>query len=223
MIKSIIHAGGKSTRLREIYNGPKALAPIDNQPLLWFHLQPLIKSKLISKYIFTLRHQCDTVREYLDKLKNEFKISISSVIEPRPLGRAGSVRMGIEKGIINIDEPCLMSNPDDLIPININHLMEYASEAESKGKSLILVMAKKAMNPFGIGITKKAGKIIELKDFQEKPELPFIEGYYAHTGMDLFLPESMKEFLKVPLDRVTNPEDEIIPKLMKQDKVAVFL
>jgi NDP-sugar pyrophosphorylase family protein len=223
MINSIIHAGGESTRLKEIFSGPKALAPIDDHTLLWFHLQPLIKSKLISRYIFTLRHHSDSVQEHLNKLKSEFKISIFSIIESKPLGRAGSIRLGIEKGIIDTDETYLMSNPDDLIPINIKELVDYSDEAERKGKSIIMVMSKNIVNPFGIGVTKKIGDIIELKQFQEKPELPLIENHFANTGMMLFLPEAMKEFKKVPLDKPTHPEHEIIPKLVKQNKVAVFL
>jgi NDP-sugar pyrophosphorylase family protein len=223
MIRSIIHAGGESTRLKEIFDGPKALAPIGKHTLVWYHLQPLVKSNLVREYTFTLRHRCETVQEYLDQLKTEYDITISTLIEPKPLGRAGSVRLGIEKGIINTDEPYLMSNPDDLVPIKINQLTEYASAAEKTGKTIIMVMAKKATTPFGIGIAKQTGSIIELKDFQEKPELPFIANHYANTGMILFMPEAMKEFKNVPLDRPTNPENEIIPRLVSQNKVAVFV
>jgi NDP-sugar pyrophosphorylase family protein len=223
MTRSIIHAGGESTRLREIYDGPKALAPIGKHTLLWYHLQPLVKSNLIKEYTFTLRHRCETVQEYLNQLKTEYDIAISTLIEPKPLGRAGSVRLGIEKGIINTDEPHLMSNPDDLVPIKISQLTQYASNAEKKGKTIVMVMAKKATSPFGIGIAKKTGPIMELKDFQEKPELPFITNHYANTGMILFMPDAMKEFKNAPLDRPTHPENEIIPKLVSQNKVAIYI
>jgi NDP-sugar pyrophosphorylase family protein len=223
MIKSIVHAGGESTRLKEIYEGPKALAPIGKHPLLWYHLQPLVKSNLIKEYTFTLRHRHEAVLEYLNELKTEYSIAISTLIEPEPLGRAGSVRLGIEKRIIDTNEPYLMSNPDDLVPIKIDRLTQYASEAEKAGKTVIMVMAKKATTPFGIGIAKKTGSIIELEDFCEKPELPFITNHYANTGMILFMPDAMKEFKNVPLDRPTHPENEIIPRLVNQNKVAVFV
>jgi len=223
MIKSIIHAGGESTRLQEFFSGPKALAPIEERPLLWFHLQPFIKSNLISEYIFTLRHQHELVQEYIENLKKEFNISTNSIIEPKPLGRAGVIRLGIENGIIDVDIPHLMTHPDDLIPINLKELLDYASEVEKKDKSMIMVMAKYTVNPFGVGEAKKSGNILELKHFKEKPELPLIEDHYANTGMILFLPDAMKEFKNVPMDRPTNPEHEIIPRLAKQGKVAVFL
>jgi len=223
MIKSIIHAGGESTRLKEFFDGPKALAPIEGKPLLWFHMQPLLKSKLISNYIFNIRYQHEKVQEYLEELKRKFKILISFILEPKPLGRAGVVKLGIENGIIDLETPYLMSHPDDLIPINLKELIEYASDAEVKNKSLIMAMAKNIANPFGIGITKQTGDIIELKHFQEKPELPLIENHFANTGMMLFLPDAMKEFKNVKLDKPSHPEDEIIPKLVKQNKVAVFL
>jgi NDP-sugar pyrophosphorylase family protein len=223
MIKSIIHAGGESTRLREVFNGPKALVPIGDKTLLWFHLQPLLKSKIIMEYVFTLRHQHELVQEHIDKLKKELKISSSSIVEPRPLGRAGVIRLGIENGIIDTECSYLMSHPDDFVPINVNELVDYASDAEKRGKSMVMVMAKYITNPFGVGIVKKEGNIIELKHFQEKPELPLIENHYANTGMILFLPEAMKEFKSVPLDKLTHPEHEIIPRLAKQNKIAVFL
>jgi NDP-sugar pyrophosphorylase family protein len=223
MIKSIIHAGGESTRLKESFSGPKALAPVNDHNLLWFHLQPLLKSKVISEYVFTLRHQHELVQNYIEKLKNKFNISTASIVEPKPLGRAGVIRFGIENGIIDIDDTYLMSYPDDLVPIDIKELNDYAFDAESKDKSLVIVMAKRTINQFGIGIGKEINGIIELKEFKEKPELPLIENHFANTGMTLFLPEAMKEFKNVPLDRLTNPEDEIIPRLVKRNKAAVFL
>ena len=72
MIKSIIHAGGESTRLKEKFNGPKALVPIENKTLLWLHLQPLIKSNIIKEYVFTLRHQHEIVQKHIEELKKEF-------------------------------------------------------------------------------------------------------------------------------------------------------
>ena len=223
MIKSIIHAGGESTRLREVFNGPKALVPVEDKTLLWLHMQPLIKSKLIKEYLFTLRHQHETVKQYIDDINKEFNILSHSIVEPRPLGRAGVVRLGIENKIIDLESSYLMSHPDDFVPINIKELVDYASHAERKGKSMIMVMAKNAVNPFGVGIANESGGIFELKHFQEKPELPLIKDHYANTGMILFLPEAMREFKNVPLDRLTHPEHEIVPKLAKQNKVAVFL
>lgn len=223
MIKSIIHAGGESTRLKEVFNGPKTLIPIEDKTLLWFHLQPLLKSKIISEYIFTLRCQHEEVQKHIEELKNNFNISTSSIIEPRPLGRAGVIRIGIESGIIDVGSPYLMSHPDDFIPIDLKRLVDYASDAERKGKSMIMVMAKYTVNPFGVGIAKKSGDILELKYFKEKPELPLTQDHFANTGMMLFLPEAMREFKKAPLDRLTHPEHEIIPRLAKQGKVAVFL
>lgn len=223
MLKSIIHAGGESTRLREVFNGPKALVPIGDKTLLWFHLQPLLKSQMIMEYVFTLRHQHELVQEHIEHLKKELRISSSSIVEPRPMGRAGVVRFGIESGIIDTDCSYLMSHPDDFVPTNVKELVDYASDAEKNGKSIVMVMAKNITNPFGVGVAKKEEGILELKNFQEKPELPLIEGHYANTGMVLFLPDAMREFKNVPLDKLTHPEHEIIPRLTRENKVAVFL
>ncbi|MFH1229062.1 MAG: sugar phosphate nucleotidyltransferase [Candidatus Aenigmatarchaeota archaeon] len=223
MIKSIIHAGGESTRLKEIFNGPKALAPVGDHTLLWYHLQPLIKSKMISEYIFTLRHQHEVVQSYIDGLEDKFNISTRSIVEPSPLGRAGVVKLGIDSGIIDLESSYLMSHPDDLIPIDLKELVDYSEVAEKKGKLVVMVMAKNAVNPFGIGVAESKGGILELRHFKEKPELPFIENHYANTGMFLFLPKAMKEFKDLPLDKLTHVEHEIMPRLTSENKVAVFL
>ena len=207
MINSIVHAGGKGTRLRESYAGPKALAPVDGVPLLWYHLQPLIKSGLVSKFIFTLIHDHEVVQSYVEKLAAEQGLNTAS----------------IEEGLINVEVPCLMSHPDDLIPVDVKNLMEYAEESEKQGKYLIIVMAKNTVNPFGIGVTKENQDIIELRYFLEKPELPLIPNHYANTGMTLYMPDAMKAFKEAPLDRKTHAEDHIIPKLVKEGKVAVYL
>ena len=143
MITSVIHAGGKGTRLRESYSGPKALAPVDGVPLLWYHLQPYFKSNQAFSYVFTLMHDNNLVQNYIDRLADESGLKISSIVEPRPLGRAGSIRLGIEEQEIDPDIPLIMSHPDDLIPVNINDLLSYAEAMESISKTLILIMAKK--------------------------------------------------------------------------------
>ena len=223
MITAVIHAGGKGTRLREAYPGPKALAPVDGLPLLWYHLQPYMKSKLVSSYVFTLMHDSELVKEYAEGLATEQELTMSSIVEPRPLGRAGSMRLGIDEGLIDPDVPCIMSHPDDLIPVDIKELIDHAENLVGKGKTLFIVMAKKTTNPFGIGVTTESQDSIELDYFLEKPELPLIPNHYANTGMALYMPEALKEFKTVPLDRKTHPEHEIIPRLVKDRKVAVFL
>ncbi len=171
-----------------------------------------------------MRYRHELVQDYIEKIKNKLNIKTDSIVEPKPLGRAGVVRLGIDKGIIDTDTPYLMSHPDDLIPVDIKELIDYASDVEKRGKSLIMVMAKRTINPFGVGETKKTGNMIELKHFKEKPELPLVDDHFANTGMTLFLPEAMKEFKNVPLDKgVIHPEYEIVPTLVKQNKVAVFL
>lgn len=223
MIKSIIHAGGESTRLKNVFDGPKALAPIDDYPLLWFHLQPLIKSGLVDEYIFTLRDNHEKVLEYISLLEEKFNIKTKSIIEPKPLGRAGVMKLGLEQEVIDVNSSYIISHPDDLIPINLHDLLDYAEKAEEMGKCAIMIMARQATSPFGVGVVEKSGGIVRLKDFMEKPEIPLIDNHYINTGMSLFLPEAMKEIENVSSNEFSNLEDNLIPKLVDENKVAVFL
>jgi NDP-sugar pyrophosphorylase family protein len=223
MFKSIVHAGGESTRLKEIFNGPKALAPVGDHTLLWFHMQPMVKCGLIKEYVFTLRHQHEVMQAYIESMEEKLNISTASIVEQSPLGRAGVIKLGIDRGVIDVDCTHMMSHPDDFVPIDFKALEDFSHEAERKGKAMVMVMARNAVNPFGIGVAKNNGGMWELTHFKEKPELPFIENHFANTGTMLFLPEAMKEFKDLPLDKLTNPEYDIVPKLAKQNKVAVFL
>jgi hypothetical protein len=50
-----------------------------------------------------------------------------------------------------------------------------------------------------------------------------MEVWVNHLAERARAPGALKEFMKVPLDKKTHPEDEIIPRLVRDKKVAVFL
>jgi NDP-sugar pyrophosphorylase family protein len=221
LIKAIIHAGGESSRMQSVFRGSKALLPIGKpkKPILWYHMQPLINSGIISEYIFTLRAFKESVENYVKKLEKEFKIKTKIIVEPIPLGRAGSIKYGIENDVIDLKETYLMSHPDDLIPINIRKLVKFQTKELKKGKIATLVMAKYARSQFGIGKTNKNKELLEI---EEKPELPLPKNYLASTGMCLYTPKAMKLFKKLKTNVFCHPETTVLPKLVKERKIAVF-
>lgn len=221
-LKAIIHVGGASTRLRDVFDGPKCLAPIGNYPILWYHLQPWIKSGLIDEYIFTVRYKHELVKQYIERLAKKFGINTTILFEPEPMGRAGVTRYGIEQGLIDTKTPYMMSYPDDFIPIDVNNFVDYSFKANRRGKSLIAVVAKNYINPFGVGKATRFGDIYELETFLEKPELPLIDNHYAAVGMMIFMPEAMEEFRIIPKGEILNPEHVIHPKLARENKVAIY-
>src|SRR5438445_5208579 len=224
-MKMIIHAGGESSRMKDVYDGHKSLLEvgIPKKSLMWIHLQPFLKSKLIEEFIFTLRFQSENVLEHIKKLQEEFGFNYKTIIEPSPIGRAGSIKFGIEKGILEKDEEYFVSNVDDLVSVNFAEFLNFKKMVENNGKLIIMVMARKIANPFGVGRLENNDGISELVEFNEKPFSDLAENFAARTGLDFYLKGAIDKFTNIPLDRVTNPEQEIFPELTRERKIGVFL
>lgn len=169
-----------------------------------------------------LRHWSEVVEKYLDKLTDEFQISVSSIMDPKPFGRAVSIQLEIEKAIIRCDGPCLMSNPDDLAPVNTSQLMDYVSNDERDNRSVAMIITRKATNPFGMMLRGRRERLSNWQNPRKKTIACVHKHHFANTDMILFLPETIKEFKNVPLDGLTHPEKEIVPMPIEQNSVAAL-
>src|SRR5437867_7893290 len=140
-MKMIVHAGGESSRMKDFYSGPKSLLEvgIPKKTLMWIHLQPFLKSNLIDEFIFTLRSQSELVLNHIKELKKEFGFNYNTIVEPKPIGRAGSIRYGIEQGILDLEEEYFVSHVDDLVPLNLDAFLDFKKKAAEAGKLIVMV------------------------------------------------------------------------------------
>jgi D-glycero-alpha-D-manno-heptose 1-phosphate guanylyltransferase len=95
MYEGIILAGGFGTRLKQtVPDLPKPMAPIAGKPFLEILLSTL-SEKGFTRIILSLGFMADKIIDYFgDRFKN---IELSYVIEDKPLGTGGAVRLAIEQ------------------------------------------------------------------------------------------------------------------------------
>ena len=93
-IDIVILAGGLGTRIQKILsNTPKVLAPINGTPFLEY-LLCWLETFRARRVVLCLGYLAEKVEEYLDNHKVS-KIKVDTVIEDKPLGTAGALRLAL--------------------------------------------------------------------------------------------------------------------------------
>jgi NDP-sugar pyrophosphorylase family protein len=220
---AIINAGGEGVRLRPYtLTQPKPLLKIglNPKPLMYWAMLPLLLSG-VSKFIITVRYGKEAIEEEFGKgenLSKEFNraIKVDYVEEPKPLGRAGCIKLGLEKGKINTSKPAIILNASDILAINFLDLAKHhiwqriAYEFE-----VTQVYALGYKVQYGIGkIHPTTGQVLE---FIEKPERlePINTACYC-------LQERLNDFKyikKIP----SNPEDDLIHEWVRKGIVGSYI
>lgn len=92
---AIILAGGFGTRLREVVSDlPKAMAPIAGRPFLEILLDTL-ESKGFTRVVFSLGFMAAKIVDHFGKRYG--KMRLEYVIEEKPLGTGGGVRLAMQE------------------------------------------------------------------------------------------------------------------------------
>jgi D-glycero-alpha-D-manno-heptose 1-phosphate guanylyltransferase len=126
-MKMLVLAGGFGTRLQPtVPNLPKALAPIDGKPFLYYQLVNWI-SQGMNSFVFLLYHQADLIINFLRKeqdglLKN---CEVNWLVEPSPLDTGGAVLHAIK--MLGINESFLLTNADTWLQSGIVELINANS------------------------------------------------------------------------------------------------
>ncbi|MBO6147956.1 MAG: NTP transferase domain-containing protein [Lachnospiraceae bacterium] len=112
----IVQAGGKGTRLGYLTkNKPKALAPVDNLPML-FHL---FRKYPDARFVIIGDYKDDVLREYL----NSFSDVKYIVVKASGTGTCGGVKQSLE--LIPRDEPFMLIWSDLILPESFSLPDEY--------------------------------------------------------------------------------------------------
>lgn len=127
-------AGGLGTRLQSVLGGlPKLLAPIENRPYLAYLIDWLTGFGA-RRVVFGLGHKAEAVISYLNDHPRP-NLAIETVIEPRPLGTAGAIRLA--RARLHSD-PVLILNGDSYVAADLCELVKRHAAA---GKQATLVCA----------------------------------------------------------------------------------
>lgn len=116
-MEAIILAGGMGTRLKSIISDvPKPMAPIGDNPFLWYVLEYLYKQN-INKVILSVGYKHEYIKGYFGGKFHDMKILYS--IENKPLGTGGAIKRAFEK--VESKEVFIL-NGDTLFNVALNRL-----------------------------------------------------------------------------------------------------
>jgi NDP-sugar pyrophosphorylase family protein len=219
----IISAGGEGVRLRpRTLELPKPLIEIGStkKPIIYWSLLPMILGG-ISHFIIGVRYGANKIIEEFgtgEKLSKEFEreIIIDYIEEPKPLGRAGFIKHGIEQDKIKANKPAIIFNASDILRLNLCKLLShYLWLKASYDIDVVQIYTSGFRVQYGIGeIDPSTSRVIE---FEEKP----IKYGFASTACYV-IHECLSDFKtvsKIP----SNPEDELIHKWIKEKKIGGYI
>lgn len=120
-MKTIIMAGGRGTRISELYPDiPKPMIPIDGTPVLEREIISL-RDQGFKDMIITVSHMGQVIMDHFGD-GSSLGVNITYYNEETPLGNAGALfKLKDTLG----DEPFLLLNADAIFDVDFNRMVEY--------------------------------------------------------------------------------------------------
>lgn len=120
-MKTIIMAGGKGTRISELFPDiPKPLIPIDGIPVLEREINSLV-AQGFKDIILTVSHLHEKIENYFGD-GSRFGASIQYYVEETPLGNAGALfKLKDSLG----HDPFLLLNADAVFDVDFNRMVDF--------------------------------------------------------------------------------------------------
>lgn len=126
----VIIAGGKGTRLG-LKDIPKPMVKIGDKPLLE-HQIDLAKRYGVDEVFILSGHLANVIEEYFED-GSEFGVKIHHIVEPYPLGTAGSLKLLEGK----LDDRFLIFYGDVVMDFDITSFIEFDKQYDSIGTTII--------------------------------------------------------------------------------------
>lgn len=125
-MKTVIMAGGKGTRIKELFGDvPKPLIQLNGKPVLWHTIQRL-KENGLTDVIITVGYLADQIMDYFGDGRN-MGVKIRYFVEDQPLGNAGAL-LKIRK---ELSDDFLLINGDIIFDVDFNRIIDYHRSCES--------------------------------------------------------------------------------------------
>lgn len=203
MMKVIIMAGGKGTRISSVANDiPKPMIQIEGKPVLEHEIECL-RSQGFTDILITVSHLGNIIMNYFGDGKKispvtgkTFGVHIEYFVEKEPLGNAGALFALKEQ----LTEDFLLLNGDAIFDINFNRFVEY----HQKKGGLVTLFTHPNSHPYDSGlILADVNNAVQcwLTKEDERPE------YYrnrVNAGLHIISPQILEKEIntvKVDLDR----------------------
>lgn len=205
----VILAGGQGVRLRPYtLERPKPLLDVHGKTILDLTLKPLVDFG-IKKFVIAASYKVEMIEQFLREKYPE--LDVSFIDEPKPAGKSGTIRLGIEQGKLDPNRMSIITHADDIIKVDMGKLIEHH---KNSGAEATLVLSKEFTNPFGV-INYEGSKILS---FEEKPQMGLPEGKGISCGMYVF--SNLKSFENVNIP--SNTEEVVFPRLSEAGKLSCF-
>lgn len=203
---ALILAGGKGERMRPItYEIPKPMLPVQGKPILAHQIE-MLKKNGIENVILSLGYLQRKISSHF-RNGSRFGVRIKYVVEPKPLGTAGPLRLAKRY----LKDSFVVMNGDTLIDTDLQTMYEFHRK-QGTPATIALVKAGKVGASGLVGL--RDGKI---ESFTEKPKSTgctptTTESALINAGVYVFEPEIVR---RIPRGR-SMLEKDVFPKLAKR-------
>jgi D-glycero-alpha-D-manno-heptose 1-phosphate guanylyltransferase len=202
--EAILLAGGLGTRLRDaVPDLPKCMAPVNNQPFLYYVMQWL-QQQGISRFIFSLGYKHQVIIDWLEKQYPQ--LDKVYAIEATPFGTGGAIQLASSKAITN---NVVVVNGDTLFNIDIKSLYQFYQQQQAA-----CALALKPMTNFSRYGTVTLNENGLISAFKEKQ--------YCDTGLingGVYL-LNRQRFLSLGLPKQFSFEKDYLEAFTNKEKIA---
>ncbi|MBI4481259.1 MAG: NDP-sugar synthase [Acidobacteria bacterium] len=211
MIKAVILAGGKGTRLRPLtLNTPKPIVPVANIPFLFYQID-LIKRAGITEIILSLSYQPRKIRDIFGD-GTRFGMTIRYTVESKPLGTAGAYK----KAEHLLDDTTVVFNGDVLSDLDLSKVLKQHFRRQSVATIVLQGVSNPSM--YGLVETARDGRVLR---FVEKPKDDEITCNTINAGIYILEPRVLD---LAPPEQNFSFERELFPLLLeKGEKFNCFI
>ena len=122
MMKTVIMAGGKGTRIAAVRSDlPKPMIPVCGKPILEWQIENL-KASGLTDIVLVIGHLADAIKDYFGD-GSRWDVKISYFIETQPLGTAGALFRMPE-----LQEDFLLMSGDVMLDVDFNRFIRFHKE-----------------------------------------------------------------------------------------------
>lgn len=211
VMKAILLAGGKGTRLRPLtLHTPKPIVPIFDRPFLRYQIDLLRQIPEIDEIVLSLNYQPRRIEEVFGD-GSDLGVHLRYVVEPSPLGTGGGIRFaaGDNPG----REPIVVFNGDVLTSVDLPAVLRLHRERQARATIVLTPVP----NPTAYGLveTDEAGNV---QAFVEKPTADQIRTDTINAGIYVLEPSTLD---RIPPETVYSIERSYFPSLVAQRETFV--
>ena len=207
VMKAILLAGGKGTRLRPLtLHTPKPIVPIFDRPFLQYQIDLLRQVPEIDEIVLSLNYQPRRIEEVFGD-GSDLGIHLRYVVEPTPLGTGGAIKFaaGETRG-----EPIVVFNGDVFTSVDLPAVL--ALHRERQARATIVLTPVDNPTAYGLVETDAAGNV---QRFLEKPTADQIRCDTINAGIYVLEPDTLD---RIPKDAVYSIERGYFPSLVENGR-----